>query len=63
LRAGYQRFLALAKAETAVVAKLAQALHEHNLAGIHSLEGQLNGHAVNELARQLGLTVCAEEVT
>jgi len=62
-RAGYQRFLALANEEIAVVAKLAQYLHEHNLAGIHSLEGQLHGHAVNELARQLGLTGCAEEVT
>jgi hypothetical protein len=63
LRAGYQRFLALAKGETAVVAKLAQYLNEHNLAGVHSLEGQLNGHAVNELAQRLGLAVCAEEVS
>jgi hypothetical protein len=63
LRAGYERFLALANEETAVVAKLAQYLHEHNRVGIHSLEGQLHGHAVNGLARQLGLTVCAEEVT
>jgi hypothetical protein len=62
VRTGYQRFLALVNMEVAVVAKLARYLHERNLSGIHSLEGKLEGHVVNDQARQLGLTVCAEEV-
>jgi hypothetical protein len=62
LRAGYQRFLALASKEIAVLARLALYVHERNLARIRSLAPELNGHAVNDQARKLGLSVCAQEV-
>jgi hypothetical protein len=62
LRAGYQRFLALAKKEVAVLAKFSRYLHEHNLADLRSIAGQLSSPAINDQARQLGLTVCAEEL-
>jgi len=62
LRAGYQRFLALVNKKVAVAAKLARDLHERNPRAIRSLKAELNSHAVNDQARQLGLTVCAEEV-
>jgi hypothetical protein len=61
LQAGYQRFLALANEEIGAVAKLARYLREGNVAAIRSLEGELNSHALDDQARRLGLSVCAEE--
>jgi hypothetical protein len=60
LRVGYERFLTLAKHEIALTAKLAQYVRDRDLAGIRSLESQLDSKATNQAAEALGLKVCAE---
>lgn len=62
MQASYARYLALARHEVALTAKLSDYIHTHNVAGVRSLEGQLNSTASNEAARALGLNTCAREV-
>lgn len=63
LRAGYQRYLAEARQEIGLTAKLAHDVDTRNLAGVRSVEHEINGEVSNNTARSLGLTVCAREVS
>jgi hypothetical protein len=63
LRAGYRRYVVLARQEISLVNRLADDVRTRNAAGVRELEGQLNGNASNRAARELGLTVCAKEVS